>query len=302
PEAPQEEVAPEAPQEEVAPEAPQEEAQPEYVVVEEINEKINVEDTQITNANISEKEAEDENSSINIALIVILLVLLSISSITTYVLLKWRSKYKNQLVTFPENLVNQFDDLSKEFQNIKSGIRGSFDIFTDNLKRQTSISEKVTLDITKKYGDILESFNSLQINLDKKDIEIERLKEGYDFQILKKPISKLIPVIDTCEAIINDSSVTDETKKEVGFIKEQLEDIFDVCNIEKYEIAPNLSTKSEIPGLPPSSQWIQIPTDDESKYLTVKKTINYGYLIKSERDSVLKYAKIEVYVEGDKNE
>lgn len=227
--------------------------------------------------------------------------LFSISLLLNYLLLRWRSKYKNQLVTFPENLIDQFEGLGKDFSIIKSGVRSEFERYTELLQKQSLINQETVKEVTSKYEAILESFSLLQTSLNTKDKEIERLKKGYDLQILKKFINKYLRIIDTCDAINRDTNISDETRNEVTFILDSLNDLLEDIGIKKYSIDEGVSTKSDEFGLPPASEWIKIETDDDDKCFKVKKTIKSGYFIDAENKEVMKYPKIEVYLKGEKD-
>ena len=249
------------------------------------------------------KTSETKTPNSPYKLITFLIIgLFSISLFINYLLLKWRSKYKNQLVTFPENLIDQFESLGKDFSIIKSGVRSEFEKYTEQMQRQVMLNQNTSKDITLKYEEILESFSLLQKSLDNKDREIERLKKGYDLQILKKYISKLIRVMDTCDAINQDPNITEETKNEVTFILDSLNDLLEDIGIKKYSIDEGVSTKSEEFGLPPANEWVKFETDNEDELFKVKRTLKDGYFIDAENKEVMKYAKIEVFVKGEKNE
>ena len=105
-------------------------------------------------------------------------------------------KYEKGLITFPENLIEQFDELNNSFSSISKGIKGEFDEFSGNLEEQKTVNKNSSSVILNKYEEIFDAFSSLQNSLDAKDSEIERLKRGYDFQILKKFTLNLIRVLD----------------------------------------------------------------------------------------------------------
>ena len=264
-----------------------------YVVVEPSNVKVE--------AQLEEKKSlKTEDSTIYVATMIAIILLFFISLVINYTLLRWRSKYKNQLISFPESLQEQFENLSKEFTTTKSTIRGDFGDYTENLKKQMHSNQEVSKNVTKKYDEIFESFSMLQKSLSQKDEEIERLKKGYDLQILKKYVIKLMRVSDTCDAIIQDPKTSSETKSETTFILESLYDLLEDLGIEKYTIKAGVSTKSEVFGLPPANEWVKVITDKKDQEFKVKKTIKEGYCNNAESKVVLKYPKIEVYVKGEK--
>ena len=229
-------------------------------------------------------------------------LLLLISLAMNYKLLTWRKRYKNQLTTFPENLLQNFDDLYQCFADTSQWIKGAFDSYTHNLKNQESLQRNVSSGITKKYDEIFESFRSLQKNLDGKDKEIERLKKGYDLQIIKKFVSKLIQISDSCKTINSDQKMSDETKKEVNFIDEAILGLVEESGVKQFSIKEGSSTKSEEFGMPSAHDWVKVDTDLEDLSFTVKKTLENGFYIEAEQKEVVRFPKIEVYVKGETNE
>lgn len=243
----------------------------------------------------------EESPFLKIALIVILF-LLFISLVSNYTLLRWRARYKNQLISFPESLQDQFESLSKEFSAIKTSVKSEFAGYSNNLTKQINLNQDVAQNVSSKYAEIYDSFSSLQQSLDKKDQEIDRLKKGYDLQVIKKYIVKLIRILDICDEIKQDPKASDTTKKEISFIFDSLENLLEDSGIEKYAIDKGVSTKSGEFGIPPANEWVQIKTVNNEQILTVKETVKEGYYINAEVKEVLKFAKIEVYVKGESNE
>ena len=229
-------------------------------------------------------------------------ILLFISLLINYILLRWRAKYKNQLVTFPENLLDKFVDLNKGFSKISSGVKNEFDTFSNNLKSQTNSHQQLLGHISQRYDEIFESFGLLQGSLNEKDKEIDRLKRGYDLQIIKKFVKKLIRVSNICQTINMDENISEETKKEVIFVYENLQDIIDEIGVKQFSINEGASVKSDEFGIPPANEWVSIETSNEDKIFLVKQTLVEGFYIEAEQKEVLQYPKIEVYVKGDKNE
>ena len=235
-------------------------------------------------------------------MIFMILSLFLISLITNYLLLRWRSKYKDQLITFPENLLDQFHNLGKDFSNIKSGVQSEFNSYTEILKKQAALNNNTSERVSEKYEQIMDSFTSLQKSLDKKDLEIDRLKKGYDLNVIVKYTKKLIKVVGVCESIIDDQKVSKETKDEISFILDYLDELLEDIGVSKYSIDSDISTKSDEFGLPPANEWVVIETSDDSKQFKVKDTLKVGYFIDAEKKQVIKYPKLEVYIKGESNE
>lgn len=270
---------------------------------EEITKNININQdvTEKKSELVSIERSENDLSFYLLITLVIIALLLFISVFMNYLLLKWRSRYKNQLITFPENLLDQFSSLDSKFTNISRGIKSEFDDYTSKLKQTVTFNQDVNRNISQKFDQLIESFSVIQTELNVKDKEIDRLKRGYDLQLLKKFLLKVIKIEGICEVMMADQSLSEETKNEVDFIYGSLGDILEDAGIKKYSIEKGISTKSSEFGIPPSSSWIKIFTKDQEKFFTVQDTIKEGYFIDSEIKEVLKYPQIEVFIEGEEN-
>ena len=236
-----------------------------------------------------------ENSSLAIISLVIISLLFLISLLMNYKLLTWRSKYKDQLISFPESLLDKFDDLNEKFN--------TFSLETKNeANSHRELHKKVADHVAQRYDDIFESFTALQKNLDLKDKEIERLKKGYDMHVLKKYISRLISIYDICFDIIGDPKVSEETKNEVNFVADSIFNLLEELGVKKISIEQGASTKSEIFGIPPANEWTTIETNEADKNFTVKETLKEGFYIDSEVKEILKHPKIVVLIMEKNNE
>ncbi len=250
---------------------------------------------------VSKERAENDLSFYLLITLIIIALLLLISVFMNYLLLKWRSRYKNQLITFPENLLDQFSSLDSKFTNISGGIKSEFDDYTSKLKQTVTFNQDVNRNVSQKFDQLIESFSVIQTELNTKDKEIDRLKRGYDLQLLKKFLLKIIKIEGICEVMMADQNLSEETKNEVDFIYGSLGDILEDAGVKKYSIEKGISTKSSDFGIPPSSSWIKIFTKDQEKFFTVQDTIKEGYFIDSEIKEILKYPQIEVFIEGEEN-
>ena len=250
---------------------------------------------------VSKERAENDLSFYLLITLIIIALLLLISVFMNYLLLKWRSRYKNQLITFPENLLDQFSSLDSKFTNISRGIKSEFDDYTSKLKQTVTFNQDVNRNVSQKFDQLIESFSVIQTELNTKDKEIDRLKRGYDLQLLKKFLLKIIKIEGICEVMMADQNLSEETKNEVDFIYGSLGDILEDAGVKKYSIEKGISTKSSDFGIPPSSSWIKIFTKDQEKFFTVQDTIKEGYFIDSEIKEILKYPQIEVFIEGEEN-
>ena len=156
--------------------------------------------------------------------------------------------------------------------------------------------------VDKIHNDLIEAFSGLNKSLNDKDREIERLKGGYDLQIIKKYVKSLMRINDLCDDIKSDSKTSKETKDEIDFVSGSILDLVDEIGIKRYSIKEGTSVKSDQFGIPSSKEWVKAKTDSQEKLFTVKKTIEEGFYIEGEGREIIRFAKIEVYVKEKNNE
>ena len=245
------------------------------------------------NENLNQINAKNSNYEIpKFYLIVLFLIfsILLISIFLNYIFLRWRLKYKNQFISIPESLLDQFSKLESDFTSYKK--------FS---KIQASNIQNINENIKVKSNEILDSFLMLNKKINEKDQEIERFKKGYDFQILRKYILKLTKFSKDCDVIFADPNflnyITNDDRK---FIDDYIKDLLNDLNVFKYDIQNGISIKSKEFGIPPANQWVKVQTNEKDKLLTVKKTLEKGYYYLEKEISkkeVLIFPKIEVYIE-----
>ena len=225
--------------------------------------------------------------------IILLLVLILIS----YKIRKRGESDKKDLDNLSMNLSKKIENISEIIFNVSENNKNKLKGHTENINKGGSIDQELYSFISKKYDEVFESFTSLQEALNDRDKEIKRLKTGYDFQIRKNCILGLIRTLKTCEDIISVAKISEETKKEISFIADSIEDLLDEMNVKKYSIEEGVSAKSEdVFGLPPGTEWIEETTENEEQHLKVKRTVKPGFHLDSEGKEVLKYPQIEVFV------
>ena len=224
--------------------------------------------------------------------IILLLVLILIS----YKIRKRGESDKKDLDNLSMNLSEKIENISEIIFNISKNNEDKPESYTENLNEGDSINQDLYSFISKKYENISDSFTFLQQALSNKDKEIERLKKGYDYQIIKSFILRLIQVFKMCDDITNDPKASEDTKKDVTFIADSLMDLFDEIGVKQYSIEEGMSTKSNEFGIPPGIEWIQESTEDENQFFKVKRTVKQGFYFDSESKDILKYPQIEVFV------
>ena len=227
--------------------------------------------------------------------IILLLVLILIS----YKLIKRGESDKKDLDNLSMNVLEKIENINEIIFKISANNKNKLGDHTENLNKGDSIDQDLYSLISKKYEDIIDSFTFLQQALDNKDKEIERLKKGYDSQILRNGILGLIRVFKICDDIINVPNISEETENEVRLIVDSIEDLLDEMSVRKYSIKEGASTRSvEVFGIPPGVEWIKEATENKDEHFKVKRTLKPGFYFDSESKQVLKYPQIEVFVPG----
>ena len=228
--------------------------------------------------------------------IILLLVLILIS----YKIKKRGDSDKKDLDNLSINILEKIENINEIIFNISKNNKDKPESYTENLNKGDSIDQDLYSLISKKYEDIIDSFTFLQQALNNKDSEIERLKKGYDSQILRNGILGLIRVFKICDDIINAPNISEENANDVRLIVDLIEDLLDEMSVRKYSIKEGSSTKSsEVFGIPPGAEWIKAATENKEQHFKVKRTLKSGFYFDSESKEVLKYPQIEVFVPGE---
>lgn len=87
----------------------------------------------------------------------------------------------------------------------------------------------------KKYDELLSSFLLLQKNLSERDAEIKRLKQGHDFVIFKKFLSRFVK-IDRSLCEMSNQESEEFSAKELNFLIMLMADALEECGVQKTTI------------------------------------------------------------------
>ena len=221
---------------------------------------------------------------------------------TIYKLLQWRSKYKEQLVSFPEPLYDDFHSLRDNMAIVETKVQTDFKIYADAVDQNNTLLDELSNKVTNQFSDILQSFKPLLKQLDLKDQEIDRLKRSYDMYVLKKCVNKLILILDGCLIVSADAQMTDETKKEIQFVAGSIYDLLIELGVKEYSFDKGISTKNKQQfGMPPWNEWVTTLTTSSEDAFSIVQTLEKGYYIDGEIKEVLKFPKIEVLITEEIN-
>ena len=224
-------------------------------------------------------------------LLVLFILIMLFLAISNYKLLSWKSRHNNRLVSFPEALQDQFSESIGASKNAML-------IMADFMKRMRESEQKNT----ERFNDLLNSFSSLQKELEEKSSEIDRLKKGYDTQISKKYSKRFIKILSTCEDLVRETN-SEEALREIGYIRDDIMDALDLADVRSFDIKEGSNTKDKsVFGMPQAGSWIKVQTSDATKFFLVKSCLEDGYYLDAEIKEIIQYPKIEVYIEEKKDE
>ena len=218
-------------------------------------------------------------------------VILLISILLNYILINKNNKNRKEAI-YLSKLLKEIEKFTQKFSTIeKTKKESSFEKDSETLSDDSNYYEK-----------ILDSFSTLKENLDERDRKIKMHESGYDLQIIKRYVKKLIRMDQICIAVKKDPKMTEETKYEINFLHDEISKTLKDAEVKKYSLSKGVSTKSEEFGIPPKEEWKITKTTNEENDHTIKKTIKEGFYFDGEKKKIIEYAYIEVYIKGEENE
>ena len=145
------------------------------------------------------------------------------------------------------------------------------------------------------------NYAKLRDNLDAKDAEISRLKNGYDAEIFRRFLRRFIRIDGTVGEYAGAPPQTSEEMTDgLRLIQGMFEDALDECGVEKFspEIGEDYRTAFGVADRPKIE-----PTTDASKHFAIAEVLADGYVLKSpdgDRNAIVK-AKVKIFKhqEGD---
>ena len=239
------------------------------------------------------KSKKEDNTFLEVKDVVILsLILLTLFfGFITMFLLRWRLRHNKTLTTFPENLFDTLESLNTNSSNSSENFKKQVEHFNKVLKYI-----RVTQDTNStNFNEIIESFTKLNDSIVEKENQIKQLRKGYESKETISLVRSIIRLHATIYDIANDEKNSQETRKETNFILNDLEEKLKESGVKSYSIEPGTSVKSDVFGMPESSDWIIEPTDKKEKDNLVSSTQEKGFYYDGEEKTILKYVKIKVF-------
>ena len=240
---------------------------------------------------IKSKKEDDTFLEVKDVVILSLIFLTLFFGFITMFLLRWRLKHNKTLTTFPENLFDTLESLNINSSNSSENFKKQVEHFNKVLKYI-----RVTQDTNStNFNEIIESFTKLNDSIVEKENQIKQLRKGYESKETISLVRGMMRLHATIYDIANDEKNSEETRKETNFILVDLEEKLKEAGVESYSIDPGISVKSDVFGMPESSDWIIEQTHKKEKDNLVSSTQEKGFYYNGEDKTILKYVKIKVF-------
>ncbi len=145
---------------------------------------------------------------------------------------------------------------------------------------------------------LLKSFLTLQEALDRRDLEIKRLQEGYDTKIFKRFLSRFIRV-DRVLLEMAEEAKEDEHGKNYKYLSRMMEDALDECCVERY--SPELGNDYREASKNVADEPKVIDTDDQEKDFKIAAVDSEGYVVRGVDDTTetIVQARVSIYRVSD---
>ena len=239
---------------------------------------------------------ELKDNSINQPTVWVILTFFSISitglaSFVAFKFYSWRQKVDLTGALVPEKWAEHLMALTEAFNSQAA----NFQKLTSDNVRLSKIVDSNLIEILKQISASKEMLLTFQTSIQEKDLEINRLKLGYDFKIQKDLISQLVQLHSNCSEIIIKSAAN----KGLTNIEILLRDLLESSgvSITKPPIGTDFSTISD------QIESVGYSSDSSSglEKGQILEVLSDCYLYDSgSRQTVLKPAKIKYYLpDGD---
>ena len=240
-------------------------------------------------------EIKGSSNNLQTVLIVLTFFSISITGLASFVALRfynWRQKVDLTGALVPEKWAEHLLALTEAFNNQATNIQK----LTDDNVRLSKLVESNLVEILKQISNSKEMLLTFQSSIQEKDLEITRLKLGYDFKIQKDLLSQLVQLHSNCSEIILKS----ETNKGLTNIEFLIRDILEGSGvlISKPPIGTDFSKISDQTEVVGYSSDASINLDKGQ----ISEVLSDCYLYDSgSKQTVLKPAKIKYYLpDGEK--
>jgi hypothetical protein len=248
-------------------------------------------DQQITENSTNQVQHKRINTNSNIEahpivviFFVVLLILLTLSIFTNILLFKWRKTSSDgQISIVPVELIKCINLLNENFLELG-----------EKLSLNIKNSEKGSKNAKDLFEDLLESFTVLQSALNKRDKEIHRLRKGYDAEIYRKYLGRLIKVDNALSYEINVDKSDNKNNQKLKEVQELLRDALDECGVVAFSPKIGASIRDEF-GI--ADNYKTKPAKNSEEEFTIAEVIEAGFKIQTpDGPDCIKKSKVIVYL------
>lgn len=220
-----------------------------------------------------------------LSLSIMLTLLVAIISIFGVIYLYLQQK-KQKTIIPKNNSSENIDTLKQSIEKLQNTITAHIKASENQTgNSQPSVDNGSSSSISEKIDDLSKTFLTLKKNLDERDIEIKRLKSGYDAEIFRRFLHRFIRVDQTIEEFI-------EEPGDLSTLQLLLEDALEECGVEKF--SPELNTDyrkaygvADHPGI--------VDTDDLKKDFMIAEIETSGYKLTNNEANAIVKAKVKIF-------
>jgi len=250
--------------------------------------------------NTSDQANQSKNDyNLPIILVVLCFVALVVSLWVNLFLLKWRrSVTAGDVSIVPSELLGIVSQQTKAVTELKNQQRKHSDDLFQNLTNFASLIERKSDETHSSSSELLVAFTGLQKSLTDKDTEIERLRNGYDFEIYRKFLNRFIKL----ERIVGEE--IEDLCAGKGDAVESLKDIETLlrqalaeCGLTTFE--PEIGASiCDTDGV--DENYKRRPAEKPEQALTIAEVIEPGWRIKTAAGyEYAKKARVIIYVQEE---
>ncbi len=192
----------------------------------------------------------------------------TIAVLTSYYFYRWRRTltFEGKVLTIPEELIATIAALSKQTFEVRSEFKAN----VSEQKAQAKHFAEALSKTNQSIGQLFETTVSLQRALDQRDAEIDRLRAGYDTELIRRFITRFIRV----RIALVDSESPGTSDSNIAAIRRLLDDALDECGVESFKPKIGDDFRSA-PGVADNPR--VIPTADASQNFKIVEILDPGY-------------------------
>lgn len=230
-------------------------------------------------------ETVARNATQGLIIAILSLAILALSSLViSFWLYRWRRKViGGKEIVVPEDWRKTSSAIN---QTVKALIQATEKLNAQFFKAEKASHEDAD-DLRAKISELTEMFMILQQKLDEKDIEIRRLKKGYDAEIFRKFLNRFIRVDQAIGDYLESNKIDLDGLKQISLV---LEDAFDECGATSFSprIGDDYTTTEGVADNPKI-----VRTDDSDLVGKIKEVFEPGYKLNT--GEIITFAKVSVY-------